>query len=132
MKPVGGKRDRTLLHDGNKIPELSDVHRLKASSLYMKNLSEFNFISIFHMVLSHVSIPIYTIERGGSIESLRLSAILLILFLSACQSNPEKEEVQNMNRELIEYAEQGNTEQVRQLLQSGADINATDEQEEQP
>lgn len=59
---------------------------------------------------------------------LRLSAILLILFLSACQSNPEKEEVQNMNRELIEYAEQGNTEQVRQLLQSGADINATDEQ----
>ncbi|WP_100539492.1 ankyrin repeat domain-containing protein [Paenibacillus sp. GM2FR] len=32
-----------------------------------------------------------------------------------------------MNRELIEYAEQGNTEQVRQLLQSGADINATDE-----
>ncbi|WP_194544910.1 ankyrin repeat domain-containing protein [Paenibacillus sp. JZ16] len=33
-----------------------------------------------------------------------------------------------MNRELIEYAEQGNTEQVRQLLQSGADINATDEQ----
>lgn len=59
---------------------------------------------------------------------LRLSAILLILFLSACQSNPEKEEVQNMNRELIEFAEQGNTEQVRQLLQSGADINATDEQ----
>lgn len=59
---------------------------------------------------------------------LRLSAILLILFLSACQTNPEKEEVQNMNRELIEYAEQGNTEQVRQLLQSGADINATDEQ----
>lgn len=59
---------------------------------------------------------------------LRLSAILLILFLSACQSNPEKEEVQNMNRELIKYAEQGNTEQVRQLLQSGADINATDEQ----
>lgn len=59
---------------------------------------------------------------------LRLSAILLILFLSACQPNPEKEEVQTMNRELIEYAEQGNTEQVRQLLQSGADINATDEQ----
>lgn len=59
---------------------------------------------------------------------LRLSAILLILFLSACQPNPKKEEVQNMNRKLIEYAEQGNTEQVRQLLQSGADINATDEQ----
>ncbi|MGG3504413.1 ankyrin repeat domain-containing protein [Paenibacillus lautus] len=59
---------------------------------------------------------------------LRLSAILLILFLSACQPNLKKEEVQNMNHELIEYAEQGNTEQVRQLLQSGANINATDEQ----
>ncbi|MGG4345471.1 ankyrin repeat domain-containing protein [Paenibacillus lautus] len=33
-----------------------------------------------------------------------------------------------MDRELIEYAEQGNTEQVRQLLQAGANINATDEQ----
>ncbi|WP_339267023.1 ankyrin repeat domain-containing protein [Paenibacillus sp. FSL K6-1330] len=59
---------------------------------------------------------------------LRLSAILLILLLSACQPNLEKEEVQNMDHELIEYAEQGNTEQVRQLLQSGANINATDEQ----
>ncbi|MBT2762379.1 ankyrin repeat domain-containing protein [Paenibacillus sp. ISL-20] len=33
-----------------------------------------------------------------------------------------------MDRELIEFAEQGNPEQVRQLLQSGANINATDEQ----
>ncbi|GIP04713.1 hypothetical protein J28TS4_31200 [Paenibacillus lautus] len=34
----------------------------------------------------------------------------------------------NMDRQLIESAEQGNTEQVRQLLQSGANIDATDEQ----
>lgn len=80
------------------------------------------------MVPSHVSIIIYTIERGGRIGVLRFSAILLVLFLSACQSNLEKEEVQNMDRELIEYAEQGNTELVEQLLQSGANINATNEQ----
>ncbi|MFB4329616.1 ankyrin repeat domain-containing protein [Paenibacillus sp. CR_12] len=33
-----------------------------------------------------------------------------------------------MDRQLIESAEQGNAEQVRQLLQSGANIDATDEQ----
>ncbi|ETT68052.1 Ankyrin [Paenibacillus sp. FSL H8-457] len=33
-----------------------------------------------------------------------------------------------MDRQLIESAEQGNTEQVRQLLQAGANIDATDEQ----
>ncbi|MFB4324240.1 ankyrin repeat domain-containing protein [Paenibacillus sp. BR1-192] len=55
--------------------------------------------------------------------------MLLILFLSACQPNSEKHEVKkNMDRQLIESAEQGNTEQVRQLLQSGANIDATDEQ----
>ncbi len=32
-----------------------------------------------------------------------------------------------MEHPLIEYAAQGNTEQVKRLLQSGADINATDE-----
>ncbi|MCM3259416.1 ankyrin repeat domain-containing protein [Paenibacillus lautus] len=55
--------------------------------------------------------------------------MLLILFLSACQPNSEKHEVKkNMDRQLIESAEQGNTEQVRQLLQAGANIDATDEQ----
>lgn len=60
---------------------------------------------------------------------LRITAMLLILFLSACQPNSEKHEVKkNMDRQLIESAEQGNTEQVRQLLQAGANIDATDEQ----
>ncbi|MHA2857727.1 ankyrin repeat domain-containing protein [Paenibacillus lautus] len=55
--------------------------------------------------------------------------MLLILFLSACQPNSEKHEVKrDMDRQLIESAEQGNTEQVRQLLQSGANIDATDDQ----
>ncbi|WP_375120599.1 ankyrin repeat domain-containing protein [Paenibacillus sp. CR_12] len=55
--------------------------------------------------------------------------MLLILFLSACQPNSEKHEVKkDMDRQLIESAEQGNAEQVRQLLQSGANIDATDEQ----
>lgn len=57
----------------------------------------------------------------------RLTSILLILFLTACQSNSDKKEVQNMDRKLIEYAEQGNTEEVKRLLKSGADINATGE-----
>jgi uncharacterized protein len=58
----------------------------------------------------------------------RLTSILLILFLSACQPHSDKKEVQNMDRQLIEYAEQGNTEQVKRLLQSGANINATNEE----
>ncbi|WP_050802801.1 ankyrin repeat domain-containing protein [Paenibacillus sp. HGF5] len=55
--------------------------------------------------------------------------MLLILFLSACQPNSEKHEVKkDMDRQLIESAEQGNKEQVRQLLQFGANIDATDDQ----
>jgi len=56
-------------------------------------------------------------------------AIVLVVVLSACQSEPKKGEAENMsmNQSLIEQAKQGNTERVKELLQSGAAINATDE-----
>lgn len=56
-------------------------------------------------------------------------AMVLVVVLSACQSEPKKGEAEdmNMNQSLIEHAEQGNTERVKELLQAGAAINATDE-----
>ncbi len=65
MQSIGGVRDGSFFHNGDKIPELSYIHINKQTSLYMKNLWKINFLCIFHMFQSHVSIRIYTIERGG-------------------------------------------------------------------
>lgn len=64
--------------------------------------------------------------------------VVIILMLTACQSEsnspssilsdnkPNEEEMNEMNQQLITSAEQGDLENVLQLLQEGAQINATD------
>ena len=68
----------------------------------------------------------------------RILSILLLVFLSACNSiekeqRSSQEETESggeagmtLNEQLISSAEAGETEQVLQLLQGGADIHATD------
>lgn len=73
----------------------------------------------------------------------RLLLIFFVTLLAACSTEPgssqslqsetqsnetksNEEKVEEMNQQLIAFAEQGDTKYVLKLLQDGADINATD------
>ena len=70
----------------------------------------------------------------------RILSILFLVLLTACNSVEKeqrssqermelgREENVTLNEQFISSAEAGDTEQVLQLLQDGADINATDKQ----
>jgi hypothetical protein len=69
-------------------------------------------------------------SKAGWSHSRRLLKIIAFAFLAACTRKPA--DVTKLNAELLEAAQQGNTESVQHLLQRGAIIEAKDRDRSTP